>query len=93
MKAYLEPVAWVLRLHGKDDAGPFDPYEAAATVTVDELRVATVRGLVMDRFSKAAWLAIEAAMAEAGIEAMIWSRRRNGKRRIVRGPVRAGKQP
>ena len=78
MRATLEPVAYVLRLHPDADAA----YVGAATVTVDDAGVATVRGFVSASFDQAARDAIETALIEAGFTAVAGLRRR-GKTRLV----------
>lgn len=86
MRATMEPIAWVLRLHNGDDAALGDPYCGSCTVTVDEFGIATLRGLtVRQDFDSPTWRAIEAAFVIAGIKGAVYSRR---KLRVMQGPVR-----
>ncbi len=91
MKVCAEPFAWVFRIYAGDCNAPFSPYQGAMTVTIDDQRVATLRGLVSNEpFSVSAWAAVEAALADIGVSEYIFTRVHNGRKRSMRRKVRGG---
>lgn len=87
----LEPVAWVLRVHPGPD-GDYrlkSPYGATATVTVDDLGCATIRGLAVDQFDRATAEAFNVAFRKAEILEVLWTRKKPGEEpRVFRHKVR-----
>lgn len=86
-KAFLEPVVHVLRLIEGEDPQFGDPFYGSATITVDDQKVACIRGLTIDSFDKDAWKAINDALRAKGVESVIYTRRTRGKVRVVRVKV------
>jgi hypothetical protein len=90
MRATLEPSAYVLRIHLDGDGPAFGtPYHAAATITVDDLHVATIKGLASSSvFGAEDWRAVFAALAGIGVKELIYMRRSPGKApRLIRHRV------
>ena len=91
MKATMEPVAWVMRLHVDDDARIGAPYIASCTVTVDDCRVATLRGLSLQgRPTAPGWRAALQALDDAGCTAALYTRRNGSRARQVYRPLGGG---
>lgn len=91
LKAYLEPVAFVLRIC-EDEAAMVPmpwPYVASATVTLDEVGTATIRGLTASRplSPKALWNAVATALSRIGASRALWSRKQDGESHVVSLPL------
>lgn len=89
MIAFLEPVAFILRVCAHEATGgsmPW-PYLASATVTVDEMRVATLRGATMSGGVFQARDPVLDALGRIGATDAVWSRRAGGQIRIMRARV------
>lgn len=95
MKAYLEPIAFVLRICTDEAASVPMPwhYVGAATVTLDDNRVATLKGLVAPSFTRDTIAAVIEAFGRVGVTEAIWSRKKGGLFVPVRLKVPGPGQP
>lgn len=85
--SYLEPTTFVLRICSPITARAPMPrdYAGGASVTVDELRVATVKGLVLPGgLTLGAGRSMVAALARIGVGEAIWSRKAGGETSLRR---------
>ena len=78
-----EPIVFVSRIYEDNRAPPAD-YLGVCTLTLDELRVATIRGLVMhDDFTAEVWRAIVASLPRIGAAELVGLRHQGGRDRMV----------
>jgi hypothetical protein len=82
MKAALEPIVWVMRIHTDGDAVLGDPYVAAATVTRAGDDV-IIQGFTSERYSVGIWRAAKMTLGEMGVKRAMWVRLTGGRRRAV----------
>lgn len=90
----LEPTQWNLRIH--PSSGEVVTLMGSASVTMDALQVATIRGLVTtEPFTPAMALSIEDALRDIGATSILWQRWVDGQKRTIKRSVapHQGKEP
>lgn len=77
MKATLEPIVFILRIHEDDDAKLGDPFIASCTVTLDDNHVANLKGQTSThKFSKKSWAAVHDALLSINAKTAFYTRKR-----------------